>query len=82
MLKRRRRSLRRYAALPRSTADGSVAYVLEGGYGIDALTCSIAAIAAVHDGARAPAASADSRAIPLDVRKRIEKVSHLVKERS
>jgi acetoin utilization deacetylase AcuC-like enzyme len=61
--------------------DGSVAYVLEGGYGIDALTRSIEAIAAVHDGARAPAASADSRSIPLDTRKHIEKLSHLVKER-
>ncbi len=47
---------------------GSVAYVLEGGYGIDALTRSIAAISEIADGARAQLGSADPKAIPLDVR--------------
>ncbi len=46
---------------------GSVAYVLEGGYGIDALTYSIAAIARTHDAGSAPEATADPNAIPRDV---------------
>jgi acetoin utilization deacetylase AcuC-like enzyme len=46
---------------------GSVAYVLEGGYGIAALTRSIAAIAAVSDGAQSAFGTADHRAIPSDV---------------
>jgi acetoin utilization deacetylase AcuC-like enzyme len=47
---------------------GSVAYVLEGGYGIEALTRSIAAIAAVSDGAQPKFGAADRGAIPLDLR--------------
>jgi acetoin utilization deacetylase AcuC-like enzyme len=46
---------------------GSVAYVLEGGYGIAALTRSIAAIAAVSDGAPASSGMADRRAVPSDL---------------
>jgi acetoin utilization deacetylase AcuC-like enzyme len=46
---------------------GSVAYVLEGGYGIAALTRSIAAIAAVSDGAQPELGTADRGAIPSDV---------------
>jgi acetoin utilization deacetylase AcuC-like enzyme len=46
---------------------GSVAYVLEGGYGIAALTRSIAAIAAVSDGAQPRSGTADPSAIPADV---------------
>lgn len=46
---------------------GSVAYVLEGGYGIAALTRSIAAIAAVSDGAQPNSGTADPSAIPADV---------------
>jgi acetoin utilization deacetylase AcuC-like enzyme len=46
---------------------GSVAYVLEGGYGIAALTHSIAAIAAVSDGAQSKFGSADASAIPADL---------------
>jgi acetoin utilization deacetylase AcuC-like enzyme len=46
---------------------GSVAYVLEGGYGIAALTRSIAAIAAVSDGAQSEFGTADHRAIPTDL---------------
>jgi acetoin utilization deacetylase AcuC-like enzyme len=46
---------------------GSVAYVLEGGYGIAALTRSIAAIAAVSDGAQPRYGTADPSAIPADV---------------
>jgi acetoin utilization deacetylase AcuC-like enzyme len=47
---------------------GSVAYVLEGGYGIDALTRSIAAIAAVRDGAQPNSGVADRNAIPSGLR--------------
>ncbi len=46
---------------------GSVAYVLEGGYGIAALTRSISVIAAVSDGAQPESGTADPRAIPADV---------------
>jgi acetoin utilization deacetylase AcuC-like enzyme len=43
--------------------NGAVAYVLEGGYDLDALTTSIASIAAISDGAEPPS-RADPRAIP------------------
>ncbi len=60
------------AAAIRRTADeycgGSVAYVLEGGYGVDALTRSIASIAAISDGAAAPPSIADPSAIPAELR--------------
>jgi acetoin utilization deacetylase AcuC-like enzyme len=46
---------------------GSVAYVLEGGYGIAALTRSIAAIAAVSDGEKPKFGTADPSAIPQDL---------------
>jgi acetoin utilization deacetylase AcuC-like enzyme len=59
---------------------GSVGYVLEGGYGIDALTRSIAAIAAANDSNTLPDRIADSRAIPLDVRARIEESERFVQE--
>jgi acetoin utilization deacetylase AcuC-like enzyme len=52
--------------------DGSVAYVLEGGYGIDALTCSIASIARIHDGPATLVAAADPNAIPSDVRRSVQ----------
>ena len=51
---------------------GSAAYVLEGGYGIDAIADSIAAIASVHDAPAAAEASADRRAIPPDVRASVQ----------
>jgi acetoin utilization deacetylase AcuC-like enzyme len=50
---------------------GSVAYVLEGGYGIDAIARSIAAIANVHDRAAAPGPNADPGAVPAEVRDRL-----------
>ncbi|HXO17324.1 MAG TPA: histone deacetylase [Candidatus Dormibacteraeota bacterium] len=50
---------------------GSVVYVLEGGYGIDALARSIAAIADVSDRDAASTSSADPRAMPNDVRQRM-----------
>jgi acetoin utilization deacetylase AcuC-like enzyme len=60
------------AAAIRDVADeycgGGVAYVLEGGYGIDALTNSIAAIARVADGAQPRNGEADRNAIPAGVR--------------
>jgi acetoin utilization deacetylase AcuC-like enzyme len=47
--------------------NGAVAYVLEGGYSIDALTNSIAAIASVSDGGRPRSGVADAKSIPLRV---------------
>lgn len=47
---------------------GAVAYVLEGGYGIDAIATSISQIAAVSDGMGAARAPADLRAAPERVR--------------
>jgi acetoin utilization deacetylase AcuC-like enzyme len=51
---------------------GSVAYILEGGYNIDALVRSIGLIARVHDDAIAPVSAADTRAIPSDAWQRVE----------
>ncbi len=60
------------AAAIRRIADehcgGSVAYVLEGGYGIEALTSSIGAIARVQEAAQTPAVTADAAAVPQPVR--------------
>lgn len=51
--------------------DGAVAYMLEGGYGIDAITRSIAQIAAVHDAATTRAPVADQAAIPHEIRRHL-----------
>lgn len=51
--------------------DGAVAYMLEGGYGIDAITRSIAQIAAVHDAAATRAPVADQSAIPHEIRRHL-----------
>jgi acetoin utilization deacetylase AcuC-like enzyme len=59
---------------------GSVAYVLEGGYDLDALTRSIAAIAEVHDGPPRSAAVADFNAVPRAVQRRVKEFSTLVQE--
>jgi acetoin utilization deacetylase AcuC-like enzyme len=70
------------AAAIRRVADeycgGSVTYVLEGGYGLDALTRSIASIADVHDHAGCVPASADPDAIPPAVRRSIEVVTAML----
>jgi acetoin utilization deacetylase AcuC-like enzyme len=50
---------------------GAVAYVLEGGYGIDALARSIAAIADTHDAVVCQAPTADPSAIPNGVRETV-----------
>lgn len=67
------------AAAIRRTAEahcnGSVAYVLEGGYGIDAITRSVAAIAAEHDRPTAGEPSADLNAIPESLRESIQAIS-------
>ena len=59
------------AATIRRIADehcaGSVAYVLEGGYGIDALAASIGAIARVHDAHRHATAGDTVRLFPDSV---------------
>jgi acetoin utilization deacetylase AcuC-like enzyme len=63
------------AATIRRVADefcnGAVAYVLEGGYEVDALASSITEIARVHDAPLPPRAVADPRAIPMDVHARL-----------
>jgi acetoin utilization deacetylase AcuC-like enzyme len=51
----------------REYCSGAVAYVLEGGYGIDALTNSIAAIASVSDGGHARGGAAEAKSIPFNV---------------
>ncbi len=72
------------AAAIRRVADercnGSVAYVLEGGYDLDALASSIAAIAAVHDGSAGSRATADARAIPPAIRLKMSEASAILKE--
>jgi acetoin utilization deacetylase AcuC-like enzyme len=64
------------AAAIRRAADehcgGSVAYILEGGYGIDALANSIAAVAEVHDRVAAAGPSADPKAVPFEARQRVQ----------
>jgi acetoin utilization deacetylase AcuC-like enzyme len=60
--------------------DGSVAYVLEGGYEIDALTQSIVAIAGVHDGSTVGRPVADPNAIPPEIGEHIVRVSALSQE--
>jgi acetoin utilization deacetylase AcuC-like enzyme len=54
--------------------DGAVAYILEGGYGVGALSRSIAQIAGIHDAPAAPAPVADEAAIPRDARQRLEAI--------
>jgi acetoin utilization deacetylase AcuC-like enzyme len=66
------------AAAIRRVADeycgGAVAYILEGGYGIDALTRSVAQIAGVHAAAIAPPPVADWGVIPHDAQRRLEAI--------
>lgn len=52
--------------------NGSVAYILEGGYGIEALVRSIGLIARVHDDAAPSFLPADPRAVPSDAWRRVE----------
>ncbi|HEY6325381.1 MAG TPA: histone deacetylase [Candidatus Cybelea sp.] len=70
------------AAAIRRAADeycgGSVAYVLEGGYDLDALTRSIASIAATSDAPQAAEAAADPNALSLELRERVEYLSMIV----
>lgn len=62
-------ALRRVAE---EVCDGALAYVLEGGYGIEAIASSIAAIAQINDRSAAPSAQADPGAIPRDVHRRLQ----------
>lgn len=68
------------AATIRTVADeycgGAVAYVLEGGYGIDAITDSISAIARVHDES-ITCAPADANAIPMRARQSLDEILNL-----
>jgi acetoin utilization deacetylase AcuC-like enzyme len=57
--------------------NGSVAYVLEGGYEVDALTESIAWIARVHDAASTFVAPGDACILPLQVRQSLEALKKL-----
>lgn len=72
---------RSVASTIRSVADeycrGSVAYVLEGGYGIEPIAQSIALIAEVHDAAAVTGAAADPRAMPRAVRERVAEILRL-----
>ncbi|HEX8827782.1 MAG TPA: hypothetical protein VF778_06695, partial [Xanthobacteraceae bacterium] len=61
----------------REYCNGAVAYVLEGGYDLDALTTSIASIAAVSDGATPPIKRVDPRAIPPAVGSALQAFSGL-----
>lgn len=63
-------------------ANGSVAYVLEGGYGLDAIAESIGWIARVHDAPEAPAIDADRKAVPPRVRAAARESLNLVQGRS
>jgi len=58
--------------------DGAVAYVLEGGYDLDALTASIAAIAATNDAPHAPDAAADPNSLSPGLRERLQLLSSIV----
>jgi acetoin utilization deacetylase AcuC-like enzyme len=64
------------AAAIRRAADeycgGSVAYVLEGGYDLDAIACSIASIAAVSDASRPADPVAEPNAIPAALRESVQ----------
>jgi acetoin utilization deacetylase AcuC-like enzyme len=51
----------------REYCNGAVTYVLEGGYSIDALTESIAAIASICDGAQPRSGAADAKSIPFNL---------------
>lgn len=56
---------------------GRVAYVLEGGYGLDALARSVAQIADVHDEDRTSESGAPDRAVPAAQRNLLEKIENL-----
>jgi acetoin utilization deacetylase AcuC-like enzyme len=56
----------------REYCNGAVAYVLEGGYGIDALTNSIAEIASISDGAQPQSGVADAKSIPFNILRRLD----------
>jgi acetoin utilization deacetylase AcuC-like enzyme len=51
----------------REYCNGAVTYVLEGGYSIDALTESIAAIASISDGAQPHSGAPSAKSIPFNV---------------
>ncbi len=65
------------AAAIRRTAEmyceGAVAYVLEGGYGIDAIAQSIASIARVHDASAAPARATAGTPLPAALRELVRR---------
>lgn len=56
---------------------GRVVYVLEGGYGLDALAHSVAQIVDVHDEDRTAESGAAERAIPAAQRSLLEKIENL-----
>jgi acetoin utilization deacetylase AcuC-like enzyme len=58
--------------------DGAVTYVLEGGYGIEALTESIAAIAQTHDARANSLPEADPHAIPFEVRQSMQALANII----
>jgi acetoin utilization deacetylase AcuC-like enzyme len=70
------------AAAIRRVADehcgGAVAYVLEGGYGIDAITTSIASIAQIHDRESAPGRTTAANAVPSALRERVGSIGKIL----
>jgi acetoin utilization deacetylase AcuC-like enzyme len=57
---------------------GAVAYVLEGGYGLDAIAASIASIAQIHERSAAPERITAADAIPARIRERVARVGEMV----
>lgn len=68
------------AAIRRVAEDHSaaVAYVLEGGYGIDAITTSIASIAQIHDRASVPNRMTAANALPSTLRERVGSIGKIL----
>lgn len=68
------------AAIRRAAEEHSagVAYVLEGGYSIDAITTSIASIAQIHDRTSAPSRMTAANALPSALRERVGSVREIL----
>lgn len=64
-------------SVAREFCGGRVAYVLEGGYDLGALSRSVSAIIAVHDEGKTQNSGADDAAIPEAQRRVLEKIANL-----
>jgi len=65
-------------AVAREHCEGRVAYVLEGGYRLDALTEAIAGVAAASDRGTEGSSGAEAAAIPAAVRRALSQISEEV----